>query len=208
MPLAGKAVLLHAIDTFAKAMPKARTVVVLSDDGMSRWNEIAAHNYANIMCVKGGAARSESVANAINAISGTFDNESIVMIHDGARPLVNADMICNMLSHIRRKDVDAVLPVMPLTEALAINDGDYAIPTDRIKYCNAQTPQVFKATKIKQAYDLAKGDTMADDAAIAAKYADIKILKVAGHAQNIKITNPNDLEIAKIYLRNPLPYRK
>lgn len=210
LPLAGKAVLLHAVDTFRQALPEACIVLVLSATGARYWSELSSRgDYSSVICAPGGDTRSHSVRNALAAVAARFNEKSVVLVHDGARPLVNAEMLANIVACMRRNGVYAAVPAMPLTEALAVrNVGGSITPTDRSAFCSVQTPQAFNAQMLKTAYDIADGETMADDAAIVAKYTDKEIIMVQGHPQNIKITNPNDIEIAEIYLRTPLPYIK
>lgn len=209
LPLNGKPVLMHAVDTFRATLPNAKIVLVLSDNGMNLWSEICPDRInESLKCVTGGDTRSHSVKNAISAIADNFNDNSIVLVHDGARPLVNSDMITDLVANMRRCGTFATVPIMPLTEALAMANDTCIVPTDRTAYCSVQTPQAFNANTLKTAYDLANDATMADDAAIVAKYTDTKIACIPGHPQNIKITNPNDIEIAEIYLRAPMPYKK
>ncbi len=207
LPLAGCPVLLHTVDAFASALPDATIILVLSKEGRQIWNGLSAeYDVPNALLAEGGASRSESVCNALSLLEGRIDNDSVVMVHDGARPLVNAAMLRAILVAIRDKDIDAVVPVMPLTEALAVNDGDTVSPTPRENFRTVQTPQAFKASILKEAYEKSAGETMPDDAAVVSRFTNTKIHSVPGHPQNIKITKPNDIDIAELLLANPLPY--
>ena len=207
LPLAGRPVLAHTVGAFVKAMPEAKIILVLSEDGMHIWPDIAAqYGFPEIMIAEGGASRTESVRNALALLDGRADDDTVVMVHDGARPLVNVDMIRAVLAAIRHADVKAAVPVMPLTEALANDCGDTVTPAPRECFRTVQTPQAFKAVTLTEAYRRAGDEVMPDDAAVVHRFADVPIRAVPGHPQNIKITNPNDLAIAELLLANPLPY--
>lgn len=210
LTLAGKPVLMHTVEAFRSALPDAHIVLVLSDSGREIWQELCSeHAFASPDIVIGGSSRSESVCNALRAIktAKATDSNTLVLIHDGARPLVHREVILRVTKALHRPGIEAAMPVLPLTDALAENAGDFCRPTDRSAYCAAQTPQGFRLDMLVEAYDRAAGCAMADDAAVAYTYGGREIFKVPGHAQNIKITHPADLEIAGVYLRNPLPYK-
>ncbi|MDE6197630.1 MAG: 2-C-methyl-D-erythritol 4-phosphate cytidylyltransferase [Muribaculaceae bacterium] len=212
LDLSGIPVLMRTIEAFRQTLPEAVVVPVLSADGMEMWSAICEHyGYQSPAVVAGGASRSESVSNAVRHIRDNYsvDSDTVVMIHDGARPLVAPDMIRAILSRTRDAGVKAVVPVLPLTDAIAARtEGDGSVlPVDRASFCAVQTPQSFRLLGLAEAYRRAGDAVMPDDAAIMAEYGDAPIMTVPGHPQNIKITNPNDLEIAEIFLRNPVPYQ-
>lgn len=207
LPLAGRPVLVRTVEAFTTAIPDAKIILVLSDNGRKIWSGISSeYRLPHVLIAKGGSSRTQSVNNALALLEGCVDNDTVVMVHDGARPLVNGDMIRALLATSRRKDIEAVVPVMPLTEALANDCGDTVTPAPREKFRTVQTPQVFKAVRLIEAYEKADGEIMPDDAAVIHRFTDAKIFVVPGHPQNIKITNPNDIAVAELLLANPLPY--
>ena len=209
LPLAGKPVLMHTVEAFRNALPEAEIILVLSATGMEIWEELCReHGFDSPAVVEGGSSRSESVSRALDAIASAEGSaNAIVLVHDGARPLAHPLMVRRVADAVRRPGIEAAMPVLPLTDALASDDGDFCIPADRAAFCAAQTPQAFRFGMLREAYARAAGKAMADDAAIAATYAGARILKVPGYAQNIKITHPSDIAIAEIYLANPAPYK-
>lgn len=207
LPLNGKPVLAHTVEAIHSALPQARIILVLSDEGRSLWDKVSQdYNPPVVSIVKGGASRSESVCNALSIID-RDDEDAVVLIHDGARPLVNADMVQALVRRIMKKDIQAVVPALPLTEAIAEIHGDCLLSANREKFRTVQTPQAFKAAVLIDAYKKADGTIMADDAAIAATFGGVDIHFVNGHPQNIKITHPGDLAVAESILANPKPYQ-
>lgn len=209
LTLAGRPVLLRTVETFSHALPQATIVLVLSEAGIDCWDDITADYSSAPSCriVLGGDSRSQSVANALTALASDAEPPATVLVHDGARPLVHPDMVRELCKALSADGIDAAVPVLPLTEAIAsLADADAVLPVDRAAFRTVQTPQAFKFELIHEAYRRAQGDVLADDAAIVAKYGNTPIHTVPGHSQNIKITNPTDLAIAEVILANPLPY--
>lgn len=206
LPLCGKPVLLLTVERLHSALPHSHIILVLSDDGRERWNEIAV-NYATppVTIVRGGASRSESVCNALAVIEPSCA-DAVVLIHDGARPLVNTDMVRALADRISGTDIQALVPALPLTEAISEVCGDALRPADRERFRTVQTPQAFKAAMLRDAYRKAAGTVMADDAAVAGAFGGVDISYIPGHPQNIKITHPSDIAIAEALMAAPKPY--
>lgn len=201
MQLAGKPVLCHTIDAIRGAIPTSEILLVLSEQGREIWHELCdEYGYDSPRIVLGGDTRSQSVNNALVLID---DADAAVLIHDGARPLVSCGLIQRVAEVISRPEIEGVVPVIPLTNALAARCPDGTVlPVDRSAYCAVQTPQAFRAGLLKDAYSKADGEAMADDAAIFSTYAQRPIASVEGEINNIKITNAIDLKIAEITLAN------
>lgn len=203
LPLCGKPVLCRSIDAF-RACPDTEVVLVLSDTGRDMWLDLCRlHCIDSPRIVIGGDSRSESVHNALRAIAPELTTESVVMVHDGARPMLTPGFISRIAREFDRPDVDSAVPVMPLTESLCMADGDAAVrPVDRSLYRSVQTPQAFRAIPLLEAYDALDGSVMSDDASIFAAYTGRPVHTVAGLENNIKITHPRDLDIAGVLLRH------
>ncbi|MCM1066909.1 MAG: 2-C-methyl-D-erythritol 4-phosphate cytidylyltransferase [Muribaculaceae bacterium] len=209
LTLAGRPVLLRTVETINRALPQATIVLVLSEVGVDCWDDITADYTSAPACriVLGGDTRSQSVANALEALASDTEPPATVLVHDGARPLVHPDMVRELCKALSADGIDAAVPVLPLTEAIAsLTDADAVLPADRAQFRTVQTPQAFKFELLHEAYRRAHGDVLADDAAIVAKYGDAPIHTVPGHSQNIKITNPTDIAVAEVLLANQLPY--
>ena len=195
--------MMHTIERMRSAMPHAHFILVISESCQNLWDDLCcSHNFVSPTIVYGGATRWQSVKNAINAIPGEAD---VVMVHDGARPLVNAAMIERIVQALSQDGVDGVdgvIPVVPVIDSLRmIETGGASVAVDRAKFKAVQTPQAFDASKLRQAYSLPYNDTFTDDASVMAVAGYDKIKLVEGDVHNIKITLPDDLKIAEIYMR-------
>lgn len=200
LDLDGRPVLQYSIDTFRHALPDAEIVLVLSPDRIDYWSDICRRNgFFLPRIVAGGASRSESVHNALRTLN--TDSRSVVMIHDGARPLVSEMMIRRIADQFSMPFTEAVVPTVPLTEAIAEKIPGGVRSADRSRYKTVQTPQAFLADPLLKFYNEAEGKELPDDAAIFSLIGGKTIIDVEGDRRNIKITNPDDIKLAS-FLRN------
>ncbi len=147
----------------------------------------------------GGNERCLSVRKGLETISRLKDNPSKVLIHDGARPLVSKKIIKKVINKL--ENFDAVLPCINFNDTIwKIEKDQFNLLTNRTSYFRAQTPQGFKFNKIFKAH-LNNDETWAYDDIYLAKKNNFKITKVLGSEFNIKITKPEDLQIAERYLK-------
>lgn len=199
LPLCGKPVVCHAIDAFRKALPAAKIILVISQGAQELWRDVCQeYKFDSPLIVWGGDSRSASVKNALDYIACNChpSDDAVVMVHDGARPMINAELITRTLDGVINHGT--AIPVVPLTDALCLKLGSGVVPVDRAAYAAAQTPQAFNFNLLYKAYDSAHGQVMADDAAIVAQYTGRELHTVAGDNRNIKITNPLDITIAEL----------
>ncbi len=207
--LCGRPVVMHAIDRLRKSAPEAAMTIVLSETEFGRWEELCRkHDFVSPRVVAGGASRWESVKNALQTVA---DNTSLVMIHDGARPLVDSRVFDNLLERILNKannlnmnmNIDGVVPVVAVTDSLrmVLDDCDSTTPVDRSKLRAVQTPQLFYADRLKKAYSMPYSPLFTDDASVM-EAADYRIATAQGSPTNIKITNPADIIIAETLIQN------
>ena len=147
----------------------------------------------------GGNERCISVRKGLETISKLKDNPSKVLIHDGARPLVSKKIIKEVINKL--ENFDAVLPCINFNDTIwKIEKDQFNLLTNRTSYFRAQTPQGFKFNKIFKAH-LSNDETWAYDDIYLAKKNNFKITKVLGSEFNIKITKPEDLQIAERYIK-------
>ena len=138
----------------------------------------------------GGKTRFHSVKSGLNLIS----EEGIVFIHDGVRPLVSVKTVTNCFNTTLEKG--NALPVISAVESIRFSDGNNNKSVDRSNYFLVQTPQTFKVELIKKAYSQDYSKEFTDDSSVLEKIGE-KINLVEGNRENIKITYPEDLLIAK-----------
>ena len=152
--------------------------------------------------VEGGKERYHSVFEGLKQTS----DADYVLIHDGARPFVNQDIIRRCMQEVQK--YQACVVGMPVKDTIKIADeGGYAKQTpDRKNVWMIQTPQTFSYQLIYEAYEeMLKSEdaTITDDAMVLERVKGKKSKLIEGSYRNIKITTPEDLLIADIYLRNP-----
>ncbi|AOZ69527.1 bifunctional 2-C-methyl-D-erythritol 4-phosphate cytidylyltransferase/2-C-methyl-D-erythritol 2,4-cyclodiphosphate synthase [Rhodobacter xanthinilyticus] len=188
--LAGLPVLARTVAAFRGL---GRIVVVLHPEDMARG---AALLGGSATLVAGGESRSESVKNALEALEGM--DISKVLIHDGARPLVPAEVTRRVLEALDRGP--AAAPALPVSDALWRGaEGRVAGPQSREGLWRAQTPQGFRFDAILAAHRAHPGGA-ADDVEVA-RAAGLAVDIVAGSEDNLKITYPEDFARAEAILR-------
>ncbi|MCQ2176792.1 MAG: 2-C-methyl-D-erythritol 4-phosphate cytidylyltransferase [Bacteroidales bacterium] len=192
LELGGKPVLQRTIERFLEAVPDMKIITVLPKEHFGTWKELCVR-YA-LDCpqtlVEGGFTRFHSVKNALAKVP----DGSIVFIHDGVRPFVSAALIremASMMQHGQR----ALVPAIPIVDTLKSKNQEEPDP-DRSRLVAVQTPQVFLSEDIKAAYVQGYDTAFTDDASVA-KRKKIPLTFVDGERFNIKITTPEDMELAE-----------
>lgn len=180
--LAGSRVIDRAIAAFA---PFGPVVAVLHPDDMA---QLAPG--AGLSLCAGGATRADSVRAGLESLAA--DPPDIVLIHDGARPLVSAALIARVIDGVQAHG--AAAPALAVTDALWRGGERVEDTVPRDGLWRAQTPQGFRFGAILAAHRVHPGGA-ADDVAVA-RAAGITVAIVAGEEDNIKITGPGDLDRA------------
>lgn len=201
--LQGRPVVMHAIDALRQACPGAQLSLVISESELDRWTRLCAeHNFESPQMVFGGATRFESVR---NALAHTKPEITTVMVHDGARPFPSADMIHQLFYTLETCKAHGALPALAVTDSLRtfkLQDQQlYTVAVDRSLYRTVQTPQLFPADVILDAYAKADHEKVyTDDASVVESAGYSRVSLSPGSSTNIKITNPGDLELAEFLL--------
>ncbi len=147
----------------------------------------------------GGSERSVSVKKGLMSIHKLKDNPNKVLIHDAARPFVSKQIILNVINKL--EFYEAVLPCINIVDTVwKIEKKVFKFLTNRSSYYRAQTPQGFNFKKIFEAH-LKNNETWAYDDIYLANKNKFKIAQILGSDFNMKITKPEDLEIAERYLK-------
>lgn len=198
LPLDGKPVLMHVLETFHRAIPEAPITVALPAVEMERWKILQQEFACSVphRTVPGGETRFHSVSNALE----TLPQSGLVAIHDGVRPLVSVALILKIFEEAERQG--NAVPVIPVTESLRSVDPSGNRPADRSGFRIVQTPQAFRLDEIRQAYRQAYRPGFTDDATVA-EAAGFRIFLTDGEPVNIKITGPDDLLTAQALIRRP-----
>lgn len=188
--LAGAPVLAHTLAAFRGHVD--RLVLVIHPDDRDRAAAVAG----DALLVPGGATRDASVRAALEALEGT--GVARVLIHDGARPLVEADVIGRVLAAL--EDYPGAAPALTVTDALwRGRDGLVDGTQDRAGLWRAQTPQGFRFDAILAAHRAHPGQA-ADDVEVA-RAAGLDVAIVEGNEANLKLTFPGDFARAEAILK-------
>jgi len=196
LELCGKPVLMHTLQVFHDFDPESRLILVLPTAQQEFWSDLCLKHQFLLthQVVSGGEARFHSVKNGLSLI----DDDGIVFIHDGVRPLVSTATLSRCLETAQKSG--NAIPVLPVNESLRKLDGGQNISVDRSLFFSVQTPQTFRSQQILKAFKQEFDPVFTDDASVAEK-AGFSINMVEGNRENIKITTPADLIIAEAFLK-------
>lgn len=206
--LQDKPVLYYSLQAF-EGSEVDRIIIVTGEDQVEycRTNIVERYGFLKVTdVIGGGKERYNSVYNALVKIEET----DYVLIHDGARPFISKDMIKNIMKQVILNK--ACLLGTPVKETIKVVDRDGFITAtpNRNTLWAAQTPQAFEYRAIKEAYDLLLLEEnldslgITDDAMVYETYCKMPIKMIMGDYNNIKLTTPEDLTLAKGILRQLL----
>jgi 2-C-methyl-D-erythritol 4-phosphate cytidylyltransferase / 2-C-methyl-D-erythritol 2,4-cyclodiphosphate synthase len=200
--LAGKPVLRYCLETFARHPGVKAVRVVIHDDDRPLY-EAAVAGLALLEPVTGGTTRQESVRRGLESLRELAPAN--VLIHDAARPLVDAALIDRMLAALGK--APGAIPALPLADTLKrAAEGHVGETLDRRNLWRAQTPQAFRYRDIMAAHDRAAGRALTDDAAVA-EAAGLAVAVIEGAEENFKVTTEADLRRARQMLSPTLDIR-
>jgi 2-C-methyl-D-erythritol 4-phosphate cytidylyltransferase len=196
LPVNGLPVLMQTIKRFKECGDGLEIIIVLPKEQHEYWYELCKkHRFTSTYTVaEGGETRFHSVKNGLAMIPD--DAEGIVGVHDGVRPFPSVEVIRNCYETART--AKAVVPVIPVVETLIHIDGQgnsETVPRD--SYRLVQTPQAFDIQLLKRAYKQPYQDSFTDDASVVDSIGQ-EITLIDGNRENIKITTPFDLRMARI----------
>lgn len=190
LPLAGRAVIEWTVDVFRKIKAVNQIIIAVSGDDSERAKNLG------ILVVEGGLKRTDSVSNGLKLVPSDTD---IVIVHDGARPLITCDIVEKAITEAG--GYGAVVVGVPVKDTIKRVGDDLIIKdtVDRDILWQAQTPQVFKYEIITRAYKKIKSKATDDSKLV--EDIGLKVKMIMGSYENIKITTPEDLVYAEAILR-------
>jgi 2-C-methyl-D-erythritol 4-phosphate cytidylyltransferase len=208
LPLAGRPMIEHSVAAFERAPAVDQIMVVMAAGHAGQVRALlGTGGYAKLgNVIDGGATRTESTRCAIAELG---DDECDVLFHDAARPLVSQQTIADCVAALA--DHRAVGVAVPSSDTIAVvSDGLMTAMPRRDSLARCQTPQGFRLSVIRRAYQLADADPhfgelpATDDCGIVLRYLpDVRVHVVPGSERNLKITFPRDLAVAEALLREP-----
>lgn len=205
MEIKGKPVIWYSLFEFEKSRVDEIILVTGKEDiDYCKKEIVEKYNLKKIKnVVAGGSERYESVYNGLKEVTG-----NIVLIHDGARPLINNEIIERSIEGTIKSD--ACVVGVPVKDTIKrANKEGYIIDTpNRSELWITQTPQSFKTDLVKMAYkkmkeELEKGNTtlnITDDAMVVEEFTTNQVRFVQGDYKNIKVTTPEDIDIAVLFI--------
>lgn len=187
---------MHTIEAFHFSDLKPEIILVLNQDYHSLWTELCLEHHFDIPCtiVSNGVERFHSVKNGLSVV----DEASIVAVHDAVRPVITNELITKVFNMAER--AGTAIPVVTSKDSVRKREGNATVSLNRQDVLLVQTPQAFQFCLLKAAYDQQFTQDFTDDASVVEKTG-VAISVTEGDYKNIKITFPEDLELAELYLR-------
>jgi 2-C-methyl-D-erythritol 4-phosphate cytidylyltransferase len=199
-----KPVLQHTLERLA-CHPDIAGIVVAIAENDRWWPDLQASLQLDceLLVVQGGVQRADSVLNALSVLSSHLSTDPWLLVHDAARPCLRLSDIDTMLQCLTNDDVGGILGV-PLTDTVKRVGASNRIEQTvcRQGLWRAATPQMFRLQRLFAALTSAieQGLTITDEAS-AIEFTGMQPKLVEGHSDNIKITLPQDLALAGLFLR-------
>jgi len=190
----GKPIIFHTIQKFYDVDSEIEIIVVLPETSVPFWETLCQKYLFTLKhkVVVGGEERFHSIQNGLVETTG-----DIIAVHDAVRPCVSKDVIRKCF--VAAEKFGAVIPVLSITESLRKIEGENSNAVNRENFKLVQTPQCFKIGILQKAYRQPYSKLFTDDASVVEADGN-KILLVDGNRANIKITTPEDLKLAELFL--------
>jgi 2-C-methyl-D-erythritol 4-phosphate cytidylyltransferase len=202
IPVEGKPVLMRTLENFHRWDDSAGIILVLPEAHRDYWRMLCEEIGCKVAhrVVNGGETRFHSVRNGLEYLTresgGSLEKagKALIAVHDGVRPFAAGEVIESCF-RLAAKEGNAI-PVIPIVDSIREANGAGSRPVDRSRYYAVQTPQVFRGDLLIRAYGQPYATCFTDDASVVEAMGET-IHTVPGNRENIKITTPFDLMIAK-----------
>ena len=207
LELQGKPILVYALEVFEQSAVVDDILLMTDKDHVEYCKKEICEKYGikKVSAVApGGKERYESVWKAL-CILKEREQTGYVMIHDGARPFVTEEILKRGLQKV--KETGACVIGMPSKDTVKLSDEEGYVKETPNRKCvwTIQTPQIFSYSLIREAHDSIRQKDMSkitDDAMVVEQETGAKVALAEGSYQNIKITTPEDLDIAEAFLKH------
>lgn len=201
-PVAGKPVLGHVVAAFDATESVGEIVVVCHPLRVDEFAAAVTPYAVNtpLIVVPGGETRRDSVRAGLDELDESWP---IIVVHDGARPLVTAALIDDTVEVLRQdRETDGLIVGHPSYDTLKEVEADLVVGTpDRSRYWAVQTPQVFRSQALRAAHASAPDNPATDDAALVEAMGGV-VKVIEGPRDNIKVTVAEDLALAEAILKH------
>ncbi|MDH5601149.1 MAG: 2-C-methyl-D-erythritol 4-phosphate cytidylyltransferase [Gammaproteobacteria bacterium] len=198
-----KPVLEHTLNIFMAHDAVSEIVVAVSKED-EYWATLSISNQKPVLLAEGGKERSDSVLNGLKYIESQANDDDWVLVHDAARPCLRKEDLSLLIDSLSTHSVGGILavPVRDTMKRAVAKTNLINKTVDRDDLWHALTPQMFRYKMLKDALEMAlRKDQEITDEASAIELAGFQPKLIEGHADNIKITRPEDLELAAFFLR-------
>ena len=202
LSLLGSTVIEHTVRCFLNH-PRIKGVVVVIAPHDVHWDKIPLKGAPSLFIAEGGAERYHSVLNGLAKLAGIARSRDWVLVHDAARPCVRHNDIDHLIATLADHPVGGLLGV-PVSDTVkrADSQGNVLETVSRAGLWRALTPQMFRLDDLSHALrHVVDNNLLVTDEAAAMELAGFSPRMVSGHADNIKITHPQDLVLAELYLK-------
>jgi len=201
LQLEGSPILIHTIRKFVSCASVSEIVVALRADDIEWVREMIEREHfpKPVRLVEGGDSRQDSVKNALATLgSGETD---LVAVHDAVRPFVDSATVEHVIAEAALNGA-AIVGIVPVDTVKEAHKNKVRATLPREHLILTQTPQVFRLDLLREAYAKAEADGFhgTDESSLVERLESVQVSIVMGSDRNIKITRPNDIEIAKLFL--------
>ncbi len=195
MLLNGKPVLMHSIVAFHSSKLNPEIIIVLNAGFHDYWKQLCQDHHFTIphQLIDGGEHRFHSVKNGLGLVEGN----AVVAIHDAVRPCISSSLIDS--AYKQAEEIGSAVTAIKSRDSVRQKNLNGSTSLNREDIYLVQTPQVFKIDMLNKAYTQEFRDDFTDDASVVER-SGVEIRLIEGETKNIKITFPDDIRIAEIYL--------
>lgn len=199
MLLAGKPVLMHTMEAFHSSGLHPELILVLPADFHTYWADLCREHRFDLphQVVAGGEQRFHSVNNGLSLVV----NEGVVAVHDAVRPCVTRDLIAGAFRQATEQG--SAVAAIKSRDSVRQKTAAGSINLKREDIFLVQTPQVFRSGILKRAYEQPFSESFTDDASVV-EQSGAGVEMIEGDVRNIKITYPDDIFIAEMYLKREM----
>ncbi|SKB42436.1 2-C-methyl-D-erythritol 4-phosphate cytidylyltransferase [Daejeonella lutea] len=193
--LNNRPVLMHTIEAFHSSAVSPAIILVLSKDFHQYWKDLCSVHKFTIphLLISGGQQRFHSVKNGLQAIT----EPGIVAVHDAVRPCISQKVIASAYKQAEEVG-NAVVAVKSRDSVRQVTDTG-TVSLNREEIYLIQTPQVFRSEILSKAYEQEYRSEFTDDASVVER-SGVEIRLIEGDTKNLKITYPEDIQVAQAYL--------
>jgi len=207
MLLDGSPILLHTIRKFVSTPAVSEIVVALRSDDIEWVRELLrAEKFGKpVRLVEGGDSRQESVEHALETLD---PGTELVAVHDAVRPFIEHGVLDKVFAEAEETGA-AIVGIVPIDTVKQVHRNKIRQTIPRERLILAQTPQVFRFDLLKSAFAKAREDGFAgtDESSLVERLDQVEVTVVPGSDRNLKITEPSDMDLARLFLAEEMTAR-